>query len=113
MILISYFSNILYKYNINIDIIIKQINITNKNPYIRLVKVPDDSKITVFNKGNSKGSMASIPIGGHCAPNSTVGDNALWKKVQKIAKKNKASETINKATPMFKPFCTAKVWLPK
>jgi len=38
---------------------------------------------------------------------------ALWKKVQKIATKNKASDTINKATPIFKPFCTAKVWLPK
>jgi hypothetical protein len=27
--------------------------------------------------------------------------------------KNKASDTINKITPKFKPFCTAKVWLPK
>ena len=42
-----------------------------------------------------------------------VGDNALWKKAQNIAKKNKASDTINKATPMFKPLCTAKVWFPK
>jgi hypothetical protein len=30
-----------------------------------------------------------------------------------MAKKKKASETINSATPMFKPLCTAKVWLPK
>ena len=67
----------------------------------------------MFNKGNSKGLIASIPIGGHMAPNSTVGDNALWKKAQNIAKKNKASETINKATPIFKPLWTAKVWLPK
>jgi hypothetical protein len=63
----------------------------------------------VFNKGNSKGLIACIPIGGHCAPNSILGDNALWKKVQKIAKKNSASETINKATPIFIPLCTAKV----
>jgi len=42
-----------------------------------------------------------------------VGDNALWKKDQKIAKKNNASEIINKATPMFKPLCTARVWFPK
>lgn len=42
-----------------------------------------------------------------------VGDSALWKKAQNIAKKNKASDTINKATPMFKPLCTAKVWFPK
>jgi hypothetical protein len=30
-----------------------------------------------------------------------------------MAKKNKASDTINNATPIFKPLCTAKVWLPK
>ena len=59
-----------------------------------------------------KGFTASIPIGGHWAPNSTVGVNALWKKAQKIAIKNKASETINKIIPKFKPFCTAKVWSP-
>jgi hypothetical protein len=53
--------------------------------------------------------IKSIPIGGHFAPNSMVGDKALWKNAQKIAKKNKASETINKATPILSPFCTAKV----
>jgi len=47
------------------------------------------------------------------APNSTVGDKALWKKDQNIAKKNKASEIINNATPIFIPLCTASVWLPK
>ena len=52
-------------------------------------------------------------MGGHWAPISTLGDKALWKKVQKIAKKNKASDSINSATPIFKPLCTAKVWLPK
>jgi hypothetical protein len=66
----------------------------------------------VFTNGSSKGSIASIPIGGHIAPNSTAGERALWKNVQKIAKKNKASDTINKPTPMFNPLCTAKVWLP-
>jgi len=53
--------------------------------------------------------MASIPIGGHIAPNSTAGERALWKNVQNIAKKNKASETIKNPTPKFKPLCTAKV----
>jgi hypothetical protein len=38
---------------------------------------PLDNNITVFNKGNSKGFTGSIPIGGHWAPNSTVGVNAL------------------------------------
>jgi len=63
----------------------------------------------VFNNGNSNGFIESIPIGGHLAPNSTVGDSALWKKAQNMAKKNKASDTINKATPMFRPLCTASV----
>jgi len=38
---------------------------------------PDDNNITVFNSGNSKGFTACIPNGGHCAPNSTLGDIAL------------------------------------
>jgi hypothetical protein len=73
---------------------------------------PEESKITVFTNGNSKGSIASIPKGGHIAPSSTAGDKALWKNVQKMAKKNKASLTINKPTPKFNPLCTARVWLP-
>lgn len=67
----------------------------------------------MFNKGNSKGLIVSIPSGGHIPPNSTVGDNALWKNVQNIATKNNASETIKSATPIFKPLWTAAVWLPK
>jgi len=43
------------------------------------------------------------------APNSTAGERALWKNVQNIAKKNKASDTINKPTPRFNPLCTARV----
>jgi hypothetical protein len=50
----------------------------------------------VLSKGNSNGFIACIPFGGHCAPNSTVGDKALWKNAQNIAKKNKASDTIKK-----------------
>ena len=30
-----------------------------------------------------------------------------------MAKKNKASDTINKATPRLSPLCTAREWLPK
>ena len=43
--------------------------------------IPDDKSNTVLSKGNSKGFIASIPIGGHWAPNSTVGDKALVIKV--------------------------------
>jgi hypothetical protein len=78
------------------------------NPYVTVN--PEESKITVFISGSSNGSIASIPIGGHIAPNSTAGERALWKNVQKIARKNKASDTINKPTPMFNPLCTARVW---
>lgn len=67
----------------------------------------------MFSKGNSNGLMLSIPRGGHFAPNSTVGDNALWKNAQNIAKKNNASDIINNATPIFKPLCTASVWFPR
>jgi hypothetical protein len=63
----------------------------------------------VFNNGNSKGLTEFIPRGGHLAPNSIVGDKALWKNAQKIPKKNSASDIINKATPRLSPFCTANV----
>ena len=66
----------------------------------------------MLSNGNSKGLIASIPIGGHFAPNSIVGDKALWKKAQNIARKNNASDTINKPTPILKPRCTANVWFP-
>jgi len=42
-----------------------------------VIVAPLDSKITVFTKGNSKGFTGSIPKGGHCPPNSTVGVKAL------------------------------------
>lgn len=67
----------------------------------------------MFSKGNSKGLTEFIPRGGHLAPNSIVGDSALWKNAQKIPKKNNASDIINKATPILSPFWTAKVWFPK
>jgi len=74
---------------------------------------PLDNNITVLRRGNSKGFIGSIPIGGHWAPNSIVGVNALWKNAQNIPIKNNASESINKITPTFNPFCTANVWSPK
>ena len=35
------------------------------------------------------------------------------KKCPKYSQKKKISLTINNATPIFKPLCTAKVWLPR
>ena len=40
-------------------------------------QTPDDNNITVLSKGSSKGFTATIPIGGHWAPSSIVGDKAL------------------------------------
>jgi hypothetical protein len=74
---------------------------------------PDDNRIIVFSNGISNGLSGSIPAGGQCAPSSTVGARALWKYAQKIEIKKNTSLTINKATPKLRPFCTAKVWLPK
>ena len=70
---------------------------------------PEDNNKTVLSRGSSKGFTESIPIGGHCAPISTAGDSALWKNVQNIARKNNASLTMNKATPILRPLCTARV----
>lgn len=66
----------------------------------------------MLSNGISKGFNGSRPAGGQCNPNSTVGDRAEWKYAQNIEMKKKISLTINKATPRFKPFCTANVWLP-
>jgi hypothetical protein len=74
-----------------------------------VIVTPEDNNITVFNNGNSNGFTEFIPKGGHLAPNSIVGAKALWKNAQNIPKKNKASDIINKATPILIPFCTAKV----
>lgn len=66
----------------------------------------------MFNKGNSRGFIDSAPIGGQTVPTSVLGDRALWKNAQNIAKKKSASETMNSPTPKFNPFCTARVWWP-
>ena len=80
--------------------------------WAKVTVIPEHNNNIVLYKGNSNGLIGSIPLGDQRAPNSNIGDIEPWKKVQKIAKKNKASLTINKPTPIFKPLCTAKVWLP-
>jgi hypothetical protein len=54
--------------------IIAKANLEN---FFHFRQTPDDKSITVFNNGNSKGLIDSIPIGGHIPPNSTVGERAL------------------------------------
>jgi hypothetical protein len=38
---------------------------------------PEVNKIAVFNKGTSNALIGTIPIGGHCDPNSIPGANEL------------------------------------
>ena len=45
-----------------------------------VIVTPEDNNNIVFNKGNSNGFTACIPKGGHCAPNSTLGDNSTVEK---------------------------------
>lgn len=71
---------------------------------------PDASNVAVFNKGTLYGFKGLIPDGGHEHPISGVGDNLLWKKAQKNAKKNKTSDVINRIIPHRKPFVTYEVW---
>lgn len=58
---------------------INSIHIVNLVIFFHFRLTPEDNNIIVFNKGNSKGLIDSTPTGGHWAPNSTVGDKALWK----------------------------------
>jgi len=50
-----------------------------KEWWANVIVAPLDNNITVFNNGNSKGFIGSIPKGGHWEPNSIVGVRALWK----------------------------------
>jgi hypothetical protein len=59
---------------------------------------PLDRSKTVFSIGSSKAFTGSIPAGGHEHPSSIVGVSELWKNAQKMDKKNKASDIINKWT---------------
>jgi hypothetical protein len=60
---------------------------------------PEQSKISVFNKGTAVALRTSIPLGGQILPISIVGARLAAKKTQKKAKKNITSETMNKITP--------------
>ena len=70
---------------------------------------PESNKITVFKRGTSHGFKTSIPGGGHIPPISNYGDKLEAKKAQKKAKKNIASDAINKSIPQRNPDWTALV----
>lgn len=78
----------------------------------QVINIPEESKITVFNKGKPQGSRGIIPFGGQTPPISIDGVNIPWKKAQKNEKKNIISEVINKHIPKQIPLWTFFVWYP-
>jgi hypothetical protein len=62
--------------------------------------------MAVFSKGIWNGLNGTIPVGGHIAPNSIVGESLLWKKAQKNEIKKKISDIINKIIPHRRPIVT-------
>jgi hypothetical protein len=66
----------------------------------------------VFINGTLKGLNLTIPIGGHCPPNSIFGANLEWKNAQKNEKKSITSEVINNTMPHRNPVSTIKVCKP-
>lgn len=81
-----------------------------KWPHVRVT--PEDTRITVFSNGTAYGSNSTIPTGGHCTPNSIVGDKLLWKNAQKNDTNSITSEAINKSIPIFILRWTINVWYP-
>jgi hypothetical protein len=74
--------------------------------WAHVTEIPDDNRITVFNKGMFIGSNILIPFGGHIIPSSGVGESLLPKNAQKNEKKNNTSDRINKIIPVFNPSIT-------
>lgn len=44
-----------------------------------VIENPDEIKIIVLRRGISKGLNKIIPLGGHMAPISILGERAIWK----------------------------------
>ena len=74
---------------------------------------PEANNTAVFRSGIENGFNGLIPAGGQQQPNSGVGDNLLWKKAQKNAKKKHTSERMNNSIPYRNPFITYEVWWPR
>ena len=73
---------------------------------------PDVNRISVFKRGICNGLNGEIPLGGQFIPNSVVGDNLLWKNLQKNEIKKNTSDVINKIIPHRRPIVTVIVWCP-
>lgn len=74
--------------------------------------IPDEIKIRELSRGISSGLNGLIPRGGHLNPNSILGDNELWKNLQKNEMKKNTSDTIKSIIPQRILIDTFRVWLP-
>jgi len=79
---------------------------------LTVIVTPEESRIAVFNSGTLIGFKGLTENGGHIKPDSIKGLSELWKNVQKKAKKNITSDTINRIIPIFNPAWTYLVWCP-
>lgn len=61
----------------------------------------------VFKRGTLIGLNLIIEIGGHVWPNSILGLNEKWKKLQKNERKNITSDVIKRIIPNLRPFKTS------
>lgn len=74
--------------------------------WAKVIVSPERRSREVFNRGTANGFRGSIPIGGQVHPVSGVGASALWKKAQKKARKNIASEIMKRIIPTRRPRAT-------
>jgi hypothetical protein len=70
----------------NTSVIVTPSNVALRLPSIRawcayVTVAPDDRSRIVLSNGIANGLRASIPLGGQCEPNSTVGASEEWKSV--------------------------------
>ena len=73
---------------------------------------PEARRTAVFRSGTENGFSGWIPGGGHVHEIWGVGASLLWKNLQKNAKKNITSETMNRIIPNFRPLRTSEEWWP-
>lgn len=74
--------------------------------WANVIVKPDKRRRDVFKRGTANGFKGSIPRGGQVHPVSGVGARALWKKAQKKARKNIASDMIKRIIPTRRPRAT-------
>src|SRR5437762_8417240 len=65
--------------------------------------VPEVSRISVLSSGKCHGSSVTIPDGGHCPIDASLGNSLKLKYAQNHATKNITSEAMNSTMPKRRP----------